>query len=626
MGTQSTLIDITGQKFGELTVLKYVGDRKWLCQCSCGKQKIVRKNDLTSGKVKSCGHLSNRGNGVKVGEKYGEWTVLEKEAGNKYKCQCSCGKIGLVGGYDLKYGKSKSCGHLTKGTGINGRKYLTGTKIGEWSVGKYLGDGYYECTCSCGTVKNLKGTYLRTGQSTSCGHATNAFKDLSGQRFGEWTVIKYIGDYKYKCRCSCGKEGIVSRWDLITGKSTNCGHKRAPNLEGQRFGKLIVNKYLGHNLWECTCDCGNKTTAFTSNLLIGNKVSCGCLLEENKQKNIQAIDSAINNYTFEHKIKPFYEDIAQLVNLNEVTIRHYVKSQHWEFRFNTKFGSKYEKEIYEILKKHNNNIIVHDRTILGGQELDLYLPDAKIAIEFNGDYWHNVDMLGEKYHQNKAIECEKLGIRLISIFEHEWISEEKRNKIENLLNEINSTEIKRIYARNTYISNIDRKTAIDFLEKYHIDGYAEANILLGCFEKDTKELLGVTTYGKPRFNSNYQYELIRMCWKFGISVVGGFSKLFRYFIYNFDVESVLSYVDFSKFNGNSYLKAGFKFDGITVPNYVWVKNGHLTTVLSRYQTMKSSLIAKGWGTESNTEDEMMIGHGFIKIYNCGNKKYTYRKD
>ena len=117
-----------------------------------------------------------------------------------------------------------------------------------------------------------------------------------------------------------------------------------------------------------------------------------------------------------------------------------------------------------------------------------------------------------------------------------------------------------------------------------------------------------------------------MCWKFGISVVGGFSKLFRYFIYNFDAESVLSYVDFSKFNGNSYLKAGFKFDGITVPNYVWVKNGHLTTVLSRYQTMKSSLIAKGWGTESNTEDEMMIGHGFIKIYNCGNKKYTYRKD
>jgi G:T-mismatch repair DNA endonuclease (very short patch repair protein) len=67
-----------------------------------------------------------------------------------------------------------------------------------------------------------------------------------------------------------------------------------------------------------------------------------------------------------------------------------------------------EREVYEfILSLYNKEIIRNDRTVLNGKELDIYLPDYNLAIEFNGLYWHSEDYVGKNYHLNKTIECEK---------------------------------------------------------------------------------------------------------------------------------------------------------------------------------------------------------------------------
>ena len=129
------------------------------------------------------------------------------------------------------------------------------------------------------------------------------------------------------------------------------------------------------------------------------------------------------------------------------------------------------------------------------------------------------------------------------------------------------------------------------------------------------------TFGKPRFNNNYQYELYRLCWKDNIRVIGGLEKLFKYFIDNFDVDSVVTYCDISKFNGNSYTKIGFKTceDSITLPNYVWV-NIYNNDIKTRYQTQKHKLIEQGLGTESETEAEIMHNLDYYRIYDSGNIK------
>ena len=88
-------------------------------------------------------------------------------------------------------------------------------------------------------------------------------------------------------------------------------------------------------------------------------------------------------------------------------------------------SSHYENEISEFLTSHNINHITSDRIQIKPLELDIYLPDHKIAIEFNGDYWHSSKFKDKFYHQNKSLLCSEKGIRLIHIFEFEYNNNKK---------------------------------------------------------------------------------------------------------------------------------------------------------------------------------------------------------
>ena len=125
------------------------------------------------------------------------------------------------------------------------------------------------------------------------------------------------------------------------------------------------------------------------------------------------------------------------------------------------------------------------------------------------------------------------------------------------------------------------------------------------------------SFGNPRFNNEYEYELIRLCWKDNIKVVGGSEKLFTYFKNSYKPSSIVTYCNISKFGGKVYTSLGFKLCGITETNYVWTKNKFNET-LTRYQTQKHKLVEQGLGTEEQTEDEIMKQLGYIKVYDSGN--------
>lgn len=627
----SKFVDITGEVFNELKAIRVIDRKKriWLWQCSCGKECLARKYDVISGKQKSCGHLSNRGitDTIRTGDKFNEWEVIEFVGDRKFLCRCSCGEERVVHSYDLRNGNSKSCGHLTKGTSLNGRKDMQGERIGEWSIGEYIGNGMYKCECSCGTIKHLSGTYLRTGQSKSCGHNSNAFQDLTNKKFGEWTVKRYKGNYKWECECSCGVIQDINAYDLKNNKSTNCGHKRTADLLGKHFGKLKITKYLGDNLWECECSCGNKTTGLTSNIVSGNKISCGCIVADKHEDMISLIKHAIHTFIHSNGYNPFVSDIADATGLTSTTICKYINAYNLDEYINKSFDSRPERDIYEFVRQYSNNVVLHDRHVLKGKELDIYIPDKNIAIEFNGNYWHSTEKLADKYyHQNKTIDCTKLGVQLIHIFEYEWNDLEKQTKILNYIRRmIDNDSAKPVYARNTIIRAIDSNTANEFCDKYHIQGSVSAAINYGCFYEN--ELVGVMTFGKPRFNSNYEYEILRLCWKNNIRVVGGSQKLFSRFIADVQPNSVITYSDISKFTGNIYTKLGFepiKPNPITEPNYMWVSQV-TDNVMSRYQTQKHKLAEYGFGNHNQTEDEIMYGMNYIKIYDCGSIKLSYNR-
>ena len=277
-------------------------------------------------------------------------------------------------------------------------------------------------------------------------------------------------------------------------------------------------------------------------------------------------------------------------------------------------NSNSEQEVLNFIKSvYHGDVIENDRQILKGKELDIYLPEKKIAIEYDGLFWHN-DKSGkdEKYHLIKTEECEKQGIQLIHIFEDEWIY--KKEIVKGRIKSILGLDRTRIYARKCKVKKIDNRTCNEFLQENHLQGEDRSSIRYGLYYEN--KLVSVMTFGKPRFNKNYDYELIRFCSKIGFQIIGGASKLLEYFKRQYK-GSIISYADRRYSMGKLYKKLGFEMISISKPNYWWTKN---QIKFSRYQCQKSKLkniLGNNFNPELS-EDENMRLNGYDKIYDCGN--------
>jgi hypothetical protein len=634
--------DLTGKEFGEWHVVGYFGDKLWLCRCSCGTYKAMQKYFLTSGKSLSCGHkMRNKLEGTKIGE----WSVLKYTGNQHYLCRCSCGEEREVSTYSLTSHKSLSCGHESRYASI---KDITNEKFGEWTVIKYAGSKQWLCQCSCGNTRIVDGVSLRLGRSTSCGHATNNFIDLKGKHFGEWEVIDYIDNGYWKCKCSCGAIGRVSGSSLRLGRSTSCGHSaNIIDLAEQQFGEWTVLEYVGDMKWKCKCSCGTIKNIYGHALRNGTTKSCGCmskklskmtLLERymditpnriHNPRSMWQINTLENREQMEEYLKKYntkptvYQlqtdlDVCKSVILN--AIHTYKLENLVDIAPNI---SNKETELFEYVNSISKySIIQSDRLILNGQELDIYIPEKKLAIEFNGTYWHSDDMKDKYYHQEKTISCAKQGIHLIHVFEHEWDNDNKRKKICNHIKSCIHDKLEIIYDTDTEVHEISDDSAKSFLDRYSLQNYSYADINLGLFYNN--EIISVISFSKFKHNNKYQYEITRYCNKFNIDIVGGLEKLFSYFCDKYNPQSIVICIDISKFTGNEYLKLGFKttLTPISEPNYVWVSYDR-KEVLTKYQVQKTDLIKNWLETENLNEDEIMKKLNFLKIYDSGNLKLEW---
>ena len=260
------------------------------------------------------------------------------------------------------------------------------------------------------------------------------------------------------------------------------------------------------------------------------------------------------------------------------------------------------------------NIQLNTR-ILNGKEIDIYIPEKKIGIEFNGNYWHSEKYLSKNYHQMKSLLAEEKGIFLYHIFEYEW--QTKQDKIINQLNNLLSLNDTKIYARKCIIKEVNNQEKKQFLESNHLQGNDCSSIKLGLYYQDT--LVSLMTFCKPRFNKKYEWELSRFCCKANTSVIGGASKLFKYFINEYKPKNIISYSDIAKTKGNLYSILGFKLKHIAEPNYVWIKGNE---ILTRYQCQKYKLIKQGYKGASETD--IMHQRGYNRLYDAGNKVWIWK--
>lgn len=280
-----------------------------------------------------------------------------------------------------------------------------------------------------------------------------------------------------------------------------------------------------------------------------------------------------------------------------------------------------ERELVSILEQ-TYTVIPNIRSVIPNYELDIYLPDYKLAIEFNGTYWHS-ELGGKKdrsYHLNKTILCEKQGIDLIHIFEWDWMLH-KDIILSIIFSKLDAKDFVKYGARKLEIREVSQSEEKDFLIDNHLQGYVSSLVCYGLYENN--ELLQLLSFGKPRFNSECEWELLRSCSKVKTHISGGLSRLFKKFVVTYKPESVLSYCDRSLFSGKGYEQLGFVLSSYSQPSYWYTK--HHKTVESRYMYQKHKLsgILENYN-KTLTEWENMQMNGYDRIWDCGNKVYILK--
>lgn len=285
----------------------------------------------------------------------------------------------------------------------------------------------------------------------------------------------------------------------------------------------------------------------------------------------------------------------------------------------TKCNSTLSKGQYDLqvfIKSLAVEFIENNRKILDGKELDIYIPSHNIAIEYNGLYWHSELYVDSNYHLNKTEICESKGIKLIHIFEDEWVYKQEivKSRIKNLLG-ITSNKI---YTRKCEVREVKTKDKTKFLEENHIQGATKTTHNLGLYYNN--ELVSLMCFGNRPFLNNYEFELIRFCNKLDMIVVGGASKLLKYFIKNYNPKEIISYADRRWSTGDLYDKLGFKFSHNSKPNWFILENNYRHHRL-KYQ--KHKLVGQGYD-KNKTSHKICLENKLYRIYDCGHKTYFYK--
>lgn len=309
----------------------------------------------------------------------------------------------------------------------------------------------------------------------------------------------------------------------------------------------------------------------------------------------------------------------KLVNWDEYNL-------NYRFNESWKFGtmahgctSTIEDEFKKLLDNNNIEYKQHFHLQIKGRHCYYYdFKIGNILIELNPTATHNTTWSPHgnprsiDYHYQKTLFANNNGYRCINIWD--WDS------IDTLLYLLTPRDT--IYARKCVIKEVPIKEAKQFLNTYHFQGYSRDSIRLGLYYKDS--LVSIMTFGKPRYNKNYEFELIRYC--SNSNVIGGSAKLFSYFVNNYEPKSIISYCNLDKFNGDMYNTLGFVYKNYTIGKhwYNFEHKLHFTDNLVRSQGF-DRLCGSIYGTygKGTSNDDLLLEHDFVELYDAGQAKYVW---
>ena len=458
---------------------------------------------------------------------------------------------------------------------------------------------------------------------------------------------------EYKSESTFEKYGVrnISQLTSIKDKKKNSSLSNY-GVDNISKSDIIKDKKKAKSIIKYGCDCVLQNDHIKEKIKSTNRLKYGCdyTVQSEKIKNnikntniskygycvpIQhtSIKEKMKNTKFSNSIKRYFNNGYELINSENGNYTIKCLKCNKDFTEDSKFlnqrmrleqelcthcnpyktKSQTENKLTDFIRLLNTDILSSDREVLQGKEIDIYIPSLKIGFEFNGIFWHSDKFKSKHYHQEKKFQAIEQGVNLIHIWEDDW--EFKQEIITTRIKNVLGITENKIFARKCSIVEVSASDSKAFLEQNHIQGQIGAKHRLGLIYEGN--LISLMTFGMR----SGKMEMLRFCNKLGYSVVGGFSKLLKYFKKDF-AGVIYSYadLDWSNPNDNVYIKNGFTLVKKTEPGYFWVKNDKR---YARQQFQKHKLVAQGFDP-SKTEEQIMIERGYLKIYNSGNLLYMYK--
>jgi hypothetical protein len=482
-------------------------------------------------------------------------------------------------------------------------------------------------------------SYFRNNFTSLTNDILEYTKELDLEKFPQkvWHWVNEKNDYFICKTCNINRTNFNKNW--LNGYRDFCSPKCAAVSETTKDKRVKT----------CLEVYGFDNAAKNSN--IKQKISTDRLLSVKKSikkekivkpkivKPKKIINTNINvniNYDTESLIKELEPDFEVLdYNIAMIYLKH--KKCNTNYSISTQFlrdsmsfglpictkcveRVKNTKKDYlvEWLKTLKIDYVIDSVDIIENDIIDIYLPEKKIAISFN-DLYHNSEFFKSKsYHLDKSNKCLEKDIQLIHIWEDEWVF--KQDIVKSIISNRLGLISNKIYARQCEIKVIDDSRLVrEFLDLNHIQGYSQSSLKLGLYYNS--ELISLMTFGYRHTNAKKEFELIRFCNKKNLNVIGAASKLFNYFISNNNFDTLISYSDYRLFDGQMYNTLGFTKEYLSKPDYFWcieLERKH------RFNFNKRLLIKAGFDGNL-TENQIMWGRGYYKVFGCGQYRWEYIK-
>lgn len=433
-------------------------------------------------------------------------------------------------------------------------------------------------------------------------------------------IEKYGVDYVLQSDCIRNKGRATNLEKYGVEHVSNCpairNKAKATNLERYGVEYAIQNEEIKFKYKATNLERYGVSNYNIFKLLNKNPEFCS-ILESGNEADLKTYITSIaenNNLIYKRDISKFmgYNYSSLLKLLNRIGLGD--KYTNYKISYS-------ENELFEFISGliPESTVIQSDRTILSGKELDIYIPDHNLAIEFNGIYWHSESNgKDSNYHWDKTNICSSNGIQLLHIYDTEWNDPVKKEIWKSIIKSKLGLIDQKIPARKCEFKIISPKQSREFLEVNHLNGFCGAEVHYGLFYND--DLISTLSIGKSRFNRG-EFEIIRFASKINTLVQGGFSKLLKHIDSKYKF-NLVTFADRRYSNGSTYRRY-FKVETETSPNWYGF-NINEYTLKHRFSFQKHKLKELFGSTfdENLTAYENMLNHDFDRIWDVGNFKFS----